>query len=174
MGLVAFLLFIVLPVAEIYVMVLVADQIGWYWTLLALLGLSLLGVLVVRGTLRAAREIARSTSSMPMTAVPAAGSQAADAGFRLLAGILLVIPGFLTGAVGLLLLLPPVRALARAMAGNAMVRRYPSMQATITRVRIVADPGDVIPGEVIDPNRPPGGPGKSGKGEGEEPPRALP
>jgi UPF0716 protein FxsA len=164
-GLIAFVLFIVLPVAEIYVMVLVAAQIGWSWTLLALLALSALGIVVIRGTARAAREIARSTSVMPGSVVPGTGSQAADAGFRMLAGVLLLVPGFITGLVGLLLLFPPVRVLARIMAGNAMIRRYPTMQATFTRVRLVTDPGDVIQGEVIDPqNR-----------EGEsEPPRSLP
>lgn len=164
MGLIAFVLFIVLPVAEIYVMVLVAGQIGWSWTLLALLALSALGIVVIRGTARAAREIARSTSSLSVSAAPATGSQAADAGFRMVAGVLLVIPGFITGLVGLLLLLPPVRLLAKIMAGNAMIRRYPTMQATFTRVRLISDPGDVVQGEVIDPQEQDGEP---------EPPRPL-
>ena len=72
--------------------------------------------------------------------------------------------------VGLLLLLPPVRALARAAAGNAMVRRYPTMQATMTRVRIYTPPGDVVQGHVVkgdvvrDESDPaaPAGPGEDG------------
>jgi len=151
MGVTLFLLFVVLPIAEIYVMVLVAAQIGWSLTLLALLGLSLLGVLVLKGTARAAREIVASPQSMSAAGLPATGGRAADAGFRFLAGVLLVIPGFITGFVGLLLLLPPVRALARAMAGNAMMRRYPSMQTTILRLRVMTDRDGVIQGEVIDP-----------------------
>jgi UPF0716 protein FxsA len=167
MGLWAFVLFVALPIAEIYVMVLVADQLGWGLTLLGLVCLSLLGVLVIRGTARAAREIARSTTSMSMAEVPRTGTQAADAGFRLLAGILLVVPGFITGLVGLLLLVPPIRALARAGAGTTIVRRYPGMQATFTRIRLTTtDPGNVVRGEVVDPDEP-------GRGEGEEPPRPL-
>jgi UPF0716 protein FxsA len=170
MGLVAFVIFVVLPIAEIYVMVLIAGQVGWGPTLVVLASLSLLGVLVLRGTGRAAREIARSTQSMSMAEVPRAGTQAADAGFRLLAGVLLVIPGFLTGLVGLLLLLPPVRALARIAAGNRMIRRYPGLQTTFTRIRLTTDPGNVVPGEVVDPDDHGPGPGRD---EGEEPPRPL-
>jgi UPF0716 protein FxsA len=165
MGLVAFVVFILIPTAEIAVAIVVADQIGWGWTLLALLGLSILGVLVIRGTFRAAREIA--TTAQPMSAAPAVGAKAADAGFRLLAGILLVIPGFITGTIGLLLLLPPVRALARIAAGNAMIRRYPSMQTTLIRVRVMTDPGNVIPGQVVDPEQ-------RGPSGDEQPPRSLP
>jgi UPF0716 protein FxsA len=165
MGLVAFTVFILMPIAEIAVAIVVAEQIGWDWTLLALLGLSILGVLVIRGTFRAAREIAMTPQ--PMSAAPAVGAKAADAGFRLLAGILLVIPGFITGAIGLLLLVPPVRALARVAAGNAMIRRYPSMQTTLIRVRVMTDPGNVIPGQVVDPQQP--------RQPGDEPPpRSLP
>ncbi|HVQ17850.1 MAG TPA: FxsA family protein [Actinomycetes bacterium] len=160
MGLIAFLLFVALPILEIALAILVAGQIGWAWTLLLLLALSALGVLVIRGTIRAAGEIARSAT--PPTAAGASASAArvgratADAGFRLLAGVLLVIPGFLTGCAGLFLLLPPVRALARAAAGNAMLRRYPAMQATFTRVRFMTSDGDVIRGEVIEPDAPNG------------------
>ncbi len=132
MGFLLFVIFVVWPVLEIVMLVLVADQIGWGWALLGLIGLSLLGVLVIRGTFKAGRAIANSTvgtATDPLKVgsddLTSLGKQTADAGFRLLAGILLVIPGYVTGVVGLLLLLPPVRALARAAAGNAMVRRYP-------------------------------------------------
>ena len=63
-------------------------------------------------------------------------------------------------AIGLLLLIPPVRALVRAGVGNAVMRRYPSVSTTITRVRIVR-PGDVVPGQVVDPtDDPPSGQGR--------------
>ncbi len=165
MGLVAFVVFILIPIAEIAVAIAVADQIGWGWTLLTLLGLSVLGVVVIRGTFRAAREIAITTPSV--SAAPAAGARAADAGFRLLGGFLLVIPGFITGAIGLLLLLPPVRGLARIAAGNAMIRRYPSMQTTLIRVRVMTDPDNVVRGQVVDPDQPP-------RGDDGQPPRSLP
>lgn len=157
MGFLLFVVFVIWPVLEIVMLVLVADQIGWGWALLGLVGLSVLGVLVIRGTFRAGRDIANSTvgtvgsdpTKVGSDDLTSLGKQTADAGFRLLAGILLVIPGYVTGVVGLLLLLPPVRALARAAAGNAMVRRYPSMQATMTRVRIYTPPGDVVQGHVV-------------------------
>lgn len=157
MGFVLFTVFIVWPLLEIVMLVLIAGVIGWGWALLGLVSLSLLGVLVIRGTFRAAREIGTTTMNQATAGtVPAdpdsltgLGKQTADAGFRFLAGVLLVIPGYLTGVVGLLLLLPPVRSLARAAAGNAMLRRYPTMQATMTRVRIVSPTGDVVQGQVV-------------------------
>lgn len=161
-------IFVIWPLVEIVMLVLVADWIGWGWALLGLFGLSFLGVLVLRGTFRAARDIAASTPTPEQ--LPGLGTQAADAGFRFLAGVLLLIPGYVTGVLGLLLLLPPVRALARAASGNALVRRYPTMQATFTRVRIVGSPGDVVPGEVIQDDDPPAG---RGDGPPSSPP-ALP
>ena len=61
MGFALFVIFVIWPVLEIVMLVLVADQIGWGWALLGLVGLSLLGVLVIRGTFRAGRDIANST-----------------------------------------------------------------------------------------------------------------
>ncbi|HVQ86920.1 MAG TPA: FxsA family protein [Actinomycetes bacterium] len=153
MGLFAFCVFVVLPIAEIMLAVFVADQIGWDWTLLALLGLSMLGVLVIRGTWRAAAEVANTDPTVAMASAPAVGTKAADAAIRMFAGFCLLIPGFITAAVGLLLLLPPVRALVRVAAGNAVLRRFPTMQSTVTRVRIMTtDPGNVVPGQVVDPD----------------------
>ncbi|MEO8329367.1 MAG: FxsA family protein, partial [Candidatus Nanopelagicales bacterium] len=130
-------MFVALPIAEIAVAISVADQIGWGWMLLALLALSVLGVVVIRGTWRAAAEVARTDPRVAISTVPAVGTQAADAGIRLFAGFCLLVPGFITATVGVLLLIPPVRVVIRIAAGNAVLRRFPSMQATVTRARIV-------------------------------------
>jgi UPF0716 protein FxsA len=162
MGFALFTIFIIWPLVEIVMLVLVADWVGWGWALFGLVGLSFLGVLVIRGTFRAAREIASSNASPEE--LPRLGTQAADAGLRFLAGVLLLVPGYFTGLIGLLLLLPPIRSLTRAAVGNAVVRRFPTMQATFTRVRVVTPPGDVVQGEVIrddDPRNPPRDPGRS-------------
>ena len=166
MGLLVLVLLVVWPVTEIYVAVLVADQIGGGLTLLALMALSGLGVLVLRGSGRAWRTVAANAAPTAGSPLPptGTGAAAADAGFRLLAGLLLLVPGFVTGAVGLLLLFPPVRALAIAATGSWIVRRFPTLRATMTRVRIVGAGGDVIPGTVVDPDQPPR------RGDGESPP----
>lgn len=135
------------PIAEIMALVLVADQIGWGPALLGLTGLSVLGYFVTRATLRSTRALATTDlTGAPMGVV---GTQTADMGFRLLGAMLLLVPGYVSAAVGLLLLIPPVRALARAATGNAMVRRYPGLHTTVMKVRLVTTPGDVVSGEVV-------------------------
>lgn len=160
MGLLIFVLLVAWPVTEIYVTVEVASSIGWGWTLLALLALSGLGVLVLRGTGRAWRTVGAAAAPTAQSPLPPAGTgaAAADAGLRVLAGVLLVLPGFVGGALGLLLLFPPARALVIAVAGSWLVRRFPTWQASVTRIRVVGHTGDVVPGEVVDPDRDARGP----------------
>lgn len=140
--------------AEIVTLTLVADRVGWGWALLGLVALSGLGFVVLRRTVRSARLLARTDATS--TTWGLVGSRTADVAFRTLAGLLLIVPGYVSGVVGLILLVPPVRALARAATGNWIVRRYPTMQATITKVRIVAAPGDVVSGQVLNPDAPDG------------------
>jgi len=156
MGLLFFILLVAWPVTELYVAVLVGQQIGAGWTLLLLLGLSALGVLVLRSNGRAWRTVLADAAPTTgaMLPPPGTGAAAADAGFRLLAGLLLLVPGFVSGAVGLVLLFPPVRALVIAVTGSWMVRRFPTMRTTMMRVRIVGGAGDVVPGQVVDPDHP--------------------
>ena len=52
MGFALFTVFVIWPILEIVMLVLIADQIGWGWALLGLLALSLLGVLVIEGRSR--------------------------------------------------------------------------------------------------------------------------
>jgi UPF0716 protein FxsA len=100
-----------LPLAELVVFIAVASQIGFAWALLLVLASSLVGGLVLRHA--GGSHIARVRVAMneglnqgSFTALQADGS----GGAILLAGILLLIPGFITDAVGLLLL---ARALLR-------------------------------------------------------------
>lgn len=166
MGLLLFVLLVAWPVTELYVAAMVAGEVGWGPTLLLLLGLSLLGVVVLRSSGRAWRTV--SGSAVPTTGSPlppaGTGATAVEAGFQLLAGLLLLVPGFVNSAVGLLLLLPPVRIGLAALGGRWLNRRFPRWQATVTRIRVVNPTGDVVPGEVVDPDRPPRRP------DSEEPP----
>ena len=104
-----FLLFVVVPIVEISVFVWVAAMIGVLPALAALLGLSLLGVWLVKregvGVLR------RMQSTVNRGEVPTA--EMVDGALLAGAGLLCVVPGFVTGVVGLLLVVPPVRALVR-------------------------------------------------------------
>lgn len=108
-----FLLFLVIllvvPVLELVVMAEVASSVGVAPTLALVISVSLFGLWLVRrqgaGVLRRARG-AFDRGDLPT-------SEVLDGLLILTAGILLLIPGLLTDAVGLVLLVPPVRSLAK-------------------------------------------------------------
>ena len=110
---------LVLPFVELWAVVAVAGQIGLGWTVLLLIALSVLGVVLIRSQglavwRRANAELA--AGRMPTRSL-------VDGAMVLLGGSLLIIPGFVTDAVGLLLLLPPTRALLRPLVLRWMERR---------------------------------------------------
>ncbi|HEY4140025.1 MAG TPA: FxsA family protein [Pseudolabrys sp.] len=104
-----------LPIAELAVFIAVAAAIGFGWALGLMLATSLTGGLILRHA--GGNHIARVRTAMnqglnqgSFTAVQADGDGVAT----LFAGILLLIPGFITDALGVLLLIAPLR---RALAG---------------------------------------------------------
>lgn len=103
-GLLRFLV-ILWPLTEILVLVLVADEIGAGWTFLALLGAGLAGIAVIR-VLGAASLIELQGALARQE--PPTGALVRGA-CVLLAGMLLIVPGFLSDVVALLLLIPPLR-----------------------------------------------------------------
>jgi UPF0716 protein FxsA len=154
MRLSVFFLVVVWPVVEIAVAVELAHRAGWGPVILAQLLLSLLGIVVLRS---AGRHSRRAWSQLTSgTGVPKA-AETADTGLRFLAGLLLFVPGFVSDAVGLLLTVPPVRALTMAVVGTTVARRSDSWVVLASRLR-VGGQGDVIQGQVVreDQERPPG------------------
>jgi UPF0716 protein FxsA len=127
------LLFVLLPIAELVVVVEVAIQIGVLNTVALLIVVSLVGGWLVKregiGVLR------RVQSAIDQGQAP--HKEVVDGFLLLVAGVLLMVPGFLTDIPGLLLLLPPVRALVRA----SVVRSF--KQRTSFVVRIVDGAGNV-------------------------------
>jgi UPF0716 protein FxsA len=103
------LLLIVVPVLEIAVFVQVADAIGVLDTLGVLLLCSIGGLLLVRR--QGMGTMARMRAELDAGRVPT--GPLADGFWLFVAGLLLLVPGFVTDAAGLLLLLPPVRGLAK-------------------------------------------------------------
>ncbi|HEV7208659.1 MAG TPA: FxsA family protein [Mycobacteriales bacterium] len=114
-----FLLLLLVPIAEIYVIVQVAHVLHVLPTLLLLIAFSAGGALLVRREgLRAWRRL---TGALNAGRVPT--REAADGAIVLLGGALLVTPGFLTDAAGLLLILPGTRGLARRALTRSLQRR---------------------------------------------------
>jgi UPF0716 protein FxsA len=116
-------LFILYPLAELAAIIFVAKAIGVLATLLLLLVFSLAGAwLAKREGLAAWRRFQFATAE---GRVPT--REVADGAMVLLAGALLLVPGFLTDVLGLLLLVPATRALARrlvpVLAARRMARR---------------------------------------------------
>ncbi len=100
-----FVLFLAWPLIEIALFVTLGGALGLWLTLLIVLGSGMLGIALLRGHgLRTAERLRREMGALrdPMSPV-------ADGALVMLAALLLILPGFLTDALGLLLLIPPVR-----------------------------------------------------------------
>lgn len=100
---------VVWAVAEVFVAIKVADAIGVLVTVLLLLASWPVGVWLLRAEGRAAWR--RLGAAVQAGRAPA--REAIDGALILVGGILLIVPGFISDAVGLFLLLAPTRALAR-------------------------------------------------------------
>jgi UPF0716 protein FxsA len=111
--------FILVPLAELAVLIAVGDWIGLLPTLILLLVVSVAGAWLAKREGLAAW--ARFQRAMAEGRVPTV--EVADGAMILLAGALLLTPGFLTDVAGVLLLLPPTRAMARRLAPRLAERR---------------------------------------------------
>ena len=98
--------FVMAPLVELYVLAQVSHAVGGLGpALVALLAASLLGATVVkRQGLSVLRNIRRELNANHLPT-----EQVAEGGLVLLAGAMLVIPGFVTDLLGGLLLVPPLR-----------------------------------------------------------------
>jgi UPF0716 protein FxsA len=104
-------LFIVVPILELWVIIEVGGLIGILPTLVLLLAMSILGATLLRHQGRDAWQ--RFNRAIAERRFP--GREVADGLMITIGGVLLLTPGFITDAVGLLLLLPPSRAIARRL-----------------------------------------------------------
>jgi UPF0716 protein FxsA len=112
-------LFIVVPLAELYVILKVGDAIGVVPTI-ALLALdSVLGSLLLRAQGRAVWR--RFNETLAAGGMP--HREVMDGVLVIFGGAFLITPGFITDVVGLILLLPPTRALVRRLLVRRLGRR---------------------------------------------------
>ncbi len=103
------LCFLVVPIVELYVIIQVGQSIGVPETIALLLVISFVGAwLAKREGLGVWRRINQQVSA---GRVP--GIELLDAFLILLAGALLLTPGFITDVLAILLLIPPTRAVVR-------------------------------------------------------------
>ena len=110
---------ILVRLAELAVLIAVGDVIGLLPTLVLLLVVSVAGAwLAKREGLAAWRRFQLAVAEARVPTI-----EVADGAMILLAGALLLTPGFLTDVAGVLLLLPPTRALVRRLAPRLAGRR---------------------------------------------------
>lgn len=138
-----FSLFIAVPLLEIFAFIEVGSTIGALPTLALIVLTAVAGVLLVRWQgikviLDARQSLARN--ELPLAAV-------LNGALLLLAGLLLLIPGFVTDAAGFLLLIPPVRSLVASRISDWLRVR------TVVRARAYTGPRGrpaVIEGEAVE------------------------
>jgi UPF0716 protein FxsA len=136
---------LVVPVAEIYVIIQVGQVIGGWQTVALLIIESALGAwLIKREGRRAwnALQEATRTARMP-------GKELADAALVLVGGTLLLTPGFITDIFGLLFLLPPTRAVIRRLFLREAMRR---VTVSMAGARMPRPPrrGEDVDGSAVD------------------------
>jgi UPF0716 protein FxsA len=145
------LLFIVVPVAEIYLLIQIGQTIGAWWTVLLLIADGFLGSFLVKregGRAWDALQEALREHRMP-------AKELADGALILIGGTLLLTPGFLSDIAGLFCILPLTRPLARRALTRVITRRLvvvtggPPGEGPRTRQRPGPDES-VVQGEVVD------------------------
>lgn len=142
------LLFIVVPVIEIYLLIQVGQAIGAWWTVLLLIADGILGsVLVKREGARAWRAL---TDALANGRMPA--RELADGALILMGGTLLLTPGFISDVAGLFCILPLTRPLARRALTRVITRKLVVVGGgTDPRTRQRPGPDEsVVQGEVVD------------------------
>jgi UPF0716 protein FxsA len=132
-------------VIEIVALVALGSAIGLGWTLLVLLAGSVVGMwLARREGVRAAQALAEAVSNRRVPTAEVTDGMLVAAG-----GVLLFLPGLVTDLAGLLLVLPPTRALVRRRLVRAAEERAPELRTA--RIRSQAP---VVDGEVVEPDAP--------------------
>lgn len=128
MALLLLILFVVVPLAELAVVVAAAESFGLGVTLVALLAFSVAGAWLMK---REGVAVWRRANQELAAGRPPA-KEMVDGAMILAGGALLLTPGFITDFVGLMLLMPPVRAAIRPFALRAMARRASSVVEAAT------------------------------------------
>ncbi|MEU9801390.1 FxsA family membrane protein [Streptomyces sp. NPDC051000] len=165
-------------ILEIWLLSLVAGAAGGLTVALLIAGGMLLGAVVIK---RAGRRAFKNLTETLQRAQQGQGpEQAAQQpgqgnGLIMLAGLFLMLPGLISDAAGLLLLLPPVRALVGRRATRSLERKMAAAPAgtfgdAFQQARIHQPDGKVVQGEVIREDRPGPGAGQAGPDAGHRPP----
>lgn len=147
-------IFILVPIIEIALFIKIGGLIGFWPTILIILAVAVFGSWVVRT--QGALAFAELRTAMAQGRDPSPAM--AHGALIFFAGLLMITPGFFTDAIGLTLMIRPVRSLVL----SAISMRVQFVQATTMtqQWRQTSRDDGVIDGEYfeIDPDQPPKGP----------------
>lgn len=116
LGRLLFLTFLIVPVIEIALFVLIGQAIGFWPTVAGILVIALIGSAIIRH--QGVSLLAEIRATMGRGALPARAL--ADAMLVGIAGVLMVVPGYFTDALGLLLLIPALRRWLYGLLGRRL------------------------------------------------------
>jgi UPF0716 protein FxsA len=137
-------LFVVVPLIELYVLIQVGQVIGAWETVLLVVAVGILGAYLIKREGRRAWQALRvslETHKMP-------ARELADGALILIGGTLLLTPGLLSDVVGLFFIVPFTRPFARRLLSDFVARKLLGGPLPRTRQRPGHD--SVIQGEVVD------------------------
>ncbi|EGJ49761.1 FxsA family protein [Desulfocurvibacter africanus] len=113
------ILFAAIPLMELYLLLAVGQRLGPVWTIALVLATAALGAYLSKS--QGLRTIERMRENMSRGVAPA--GELVSGALILLAGVLLLTPGFLTDAVGFCLLIPPLRQRIIRLVQRKLVER---------------------------------------------------
>ena len=120
------LLFIAIPLIELYFIIVVGEAIGAFWTVMLVILTAVIGVNLLR--IQGMSTLMRAQRNMSQGQIPAMEMMEGIA--LAVAGVLLITPGFITDAIGMLCLIPASRqAIIRYIMARASV--HGSFNATM-------------------------------------------
>ena len=106
-----FLCFLVIPTAEIYLLIQIGQFIGAGWTIFGVVATAVIGAWLIR--IQGILTLHRGVESLRRKEVPAI--ELIEGLFLLICAALLITPGFVTDSIGFLCLVTPVRRALAAM-----------------------------------------------------------
>lgn len=142
-------------VLEVWLLTAVASAAGGLTVLALLVGGGVLGAVVIkRAGRRAFRNLTETIQRQQSGRSPAPETGSTGNGFLMLGGLLLMLPGLISDAAGLLLLVPPVRSRLGRYAEKSLERRMRaaapgSLGDAFQQARMRRPDGKVVQGEVI-------------------------
>jgi len=144
-----FVLFLVIPLVEIYFLIQVGQVIGAGWTIFLVVATAVIGAFLLR--LQGFQTLQRAQSVMAKAQIPA--MEMMEGLCLLVSGALLLTPGFFTDTLGFLLLLPPLRrsVISHLVKNSTWVFRQTGRASFYQQRSYSAhQTGDIIDGEVVD------------------------